>query len=63
MSFKSPSSQFTLVVFLESTQRKMCLNNVEYTKAIDDTNVMPEVPKHNINTKQIYTYFSETKWL
>jgi len=40
-----------------------CLNNVEYTNAMDDTDVKPLVPKHNVNAKQINMYFSETKRL
>jgi len=40
-----------------------CLNNVEYRNATDDTDVMPLVPKHNVNAKQIYVNFSETKKL
>jgi len=41
----------------------MCMNNVEYMKAIDYTDAMLLVPKHNVKAKQIYVYFSETEKL
>lgn len=37
-----------------------CLNNAEHTNAMDDSDVMPLVPKNNVSAKQTNMYFSET---